>query len=293
MDKETLENLRERLEEDFKDFVEKYDPDEESNDYPNTPKDITFFSPRKIYAAILFLDLRGFTAWLDGKTKMVSAVKVLYPYFRLAANTIKSHDGSIEKFTGDGIMAVLGAPEGDVTACKNALECAIDIAAVLDHALNPFLAEKKLDTIEWAIGIEYGLNYVTKAGAYNKDGKVYNLLNSVSKAANHASKIECETPPGKILVGEKLYNTIDKDDELQKEFEFFKEVTGVKTYLFKKRWEPEEEEAKMTNWQEILSNIRDKNRSTLVTGPSGSLYRTDKVPSTLGNRPQPWRRHGR
>lgn len=269
MDKETLDKLSERLKEDFESFEENLKIDEESNQYPKTPGEIPFYRPRKLYTAVLFLDLRGFTSWLDGKTKMVSAVKVLYPYFRLVAEIIKKHEGSIEKFTGDGVMAVLGAPEGDVTACKSALECAIDIAAVLDHALNPFLAEKELDTIEWAMGIEYGLNYVTKAGAYNKDGKKYNLLNSVSKAANHASKLEGKAQANQILVGQGLYDKLPDNDDFKEELVYIGllQETGKKAYVFKKRWPPEETE---------------ENKSEAASGIP-SLLMNQKVPSVRSN----------
>lgn len=288
MDKETLDKLRERLENDFKEFEEKYEPDEVSNDYPNTPKDITFWSPRKIYAATLFLDLRGFTAWLDGKTKMVSAIKVLYPYFRLVAQIIKGYSGSIEKFTGDGLMAVLGAPEGDITACKNALECAVDIAAVLDHALNPFLEKNNLDKIQWGMGIEYGLTYVTKVGAHNENGKKYNLLNSVSKAANHASKLEGKAQANQILVGQNLYDKIPDDDELKEELLFagvWDKIDGKNFYTLKKRWDPNNEKDESEGKAEKFSAY-----SNQVVQPFS--IKTPNRANTSNIEPPPYRRYG-
>lgn len=82
-------------------------------------------------AAILFLDLRGFT---EAAARMTPSalIALLGEYQRLAVGAIRRHGGSIDKFLGDGILASFGAVQPDPAHVANALTAVDAVLAEVD-----------------------------------------------------------------------------------------------------------------------------------------------------------------
>jgi adenylate cyclase len=78
----------------------------------------------EIEATIMFSDIYNFTTYSEGKHPK-ELVKDLNEYFNYITNTILEHNGLLDKYTGDGLMAVFGAPiprkDHAYLACKTAL----------------------------------------------------------------------------------------------------------------------------------------------------------------------------
>lgn len=72
-------------------------------------------------AAVLFVDLRGFTD-LAARVEPTEAIRVLSEYQRRIVPIIREHGGIIDKFLGDGIMATYGAAEPNPTYAADALK---------------------------------------------------------------------------------------------------------------------------------------------------------------------------
>lgn len=101
------------------------------------------------FLVILFSDIRNFTSHTEANPPDM-VIKDLNRWFTEAVEAINSHGGVVDKFVGDGIMAVFGL-DGDTDACANAIRCAREMQQRLDR-LGPDLCAP----MEVGIGIHKG-----------------------------------------------------------------------------------------------------------------------------------------
>src|SRR5207248_7119934 len=83
--------------------------------------DIAQGSEREV--AILFADIRGFTALAEGRLPY-DVVFVLNRYFAAMGRAIETAGGRVDKFIGDGVMALFGIESGSQAGCREALAAA-------------------------------------------------------------------------------------------------------------------------------------------------------------------------
>jgi class 3 adenylate cyclase len=88
--------------------------------------DTPFSIARYQAAAVLFVDMIGFTAYSSGKTP-AAVIAMLRDLLALLSASVFSHRGSVDKFLGDGLMAVFGLPLPSSHDATNAALCALDI----------------------------------------------------------------------------------------------------------------------------------------------------------------------
>ena len=69
---------------------------------------------------ILFADLRGFTSWPKSRLPY-DVVFVLYRYFEAVGQAVEGNNGHIDKFIGDGVMALFGIADDPARAAVDAL----------------------------------------------------------------------------------------------------------------------------------------------------------------------------
>jgi len=86
---------------------------------------------KRVEAAILNVDLRGFTAYASGKDAE-NVLGLLIAYQKRIVGIIQSHGGSIDKFMGDGIMATFGAVRANDTYAADAMRAVDAIIAETD-----------------------------------------------------------------------------------------------------------------------------------------------------------------
>jgi adenylate cyclase len=75
---------------------------------------------------VLFLDIQGFTSFAE-KHRPVEVVEYLNGLFSVTTEIVNRHHGIVNKFLGDGFMAIFGAPIADATACRNAVAASLEI----------------------------------------------------------------------------------------------------------------------------------------------------------------------
>ncbi|MEX3011166.1 adenylate/guanylate cyclase domain-containing protein [Hoeflea sp. TYP-13] len=110
--------------------------------------------PREHKAAVLFADLVSFTTWAENRPPQ-ETIDVLRQVHSLLAETIFRHEGTLDKFIGDGLMATFGTPEPTERDAINALTAAVEMADVF-RVWRQSPAGASAQTLELAIGVHYG-----------------------------------------------------------------------------------------------------------------------------------------
>lgn len=132
---------------------------------------------------IFFSDLRGFTSFSENKLPY-DVVFVLNQYFRSMGKIIEQHNGFIDKFIGDGIMAIFGLKEDIGAAAKNAVRASLKMNEQL-ALINEFLAEEISSPLEIRVGLHSGHAIVGELG-YGKAAHV----TAIGDVVNTASRLE-------------------------------------------------------------------------------------------------------
>lgn len=110
--------------------------------------------PREHNAAVLFADIISFTAWAETRSPRETIV-VLREVHQLLAETIFKHDGTLDKFIGDGLMATFGTPEPSRRDAINALSAAVEMVAAFE-AWRQARKDTDAGELKLAIGVHYG-----------------------------------------------------------------------------------------------------------------------------------------
>jgi adenylate cyclase len=103
---------------------------------------------------VLFSDIRGFTAHSE-KGEAEAIVATLNEYFSRMVEIVFKHHGTLDKFVGDMVMALFGAPLNDASHADHAVEAAIEMVAEL-KALNARWAAEGKPPLDIGIGINSG-----------------------------------------------------------------------------------------------------------------------------------------
>jgi adenylate cyclase len=137
--------------------------------------------------AILFSDIRDFTPFAESHLPY-DVMHILGRYFRRMGDAVLRHHGYIDKYMGDGIMALFGLERATpVEACLDAVAAGL---TMLDHLreLNLYLA-KHFDTeFRIGVGVHVGSVIVGEMGHPRKM-----QFTAIGDAVNVASRIECAT----------------------------------------------------------------------------------------------------
>ncbi|MFN4311528.1 MAG: adenylate/guanylate cyclase domain-containing protein [Ferrovibrio sp.] len=136
--------------------------------------------------AILFADLRGFTKLSESKLPY-DVVFVLNQYFKTMGEAVEGAGGRLDKFIGDGVMALFGIEEGPEEGCRRALDAARRMAMGLSR-LNEALKMDLDQMLKLGIGIHCGPAIVGEMG----HGSAMHLT-AIGDAVNTASRLESAT----------------------------------------------------------------------------------------------------
>ena len=136
--------------------------------------------------AVLFADLRAFTRLAEGLLPY-DVVFILNQYFKAMGEAIEQQGGRIDKFIGDGIMALYGLEHGPERACRDALAGARAMSAALTR-LNQRLADDLREPLRIGIGLHVGPVILGQMG-YGRA----TTLTAIGDTVNVASRLEALT----------------------------------------------------------------------------------------------------
>lgn len=151
--------------------------------------------------SILVSDLRGFTRMTESMDSR-KVLRILNRYLETMTDIILRHSGTIDEFTGDGILVFFGAPRSFEDHVRRAVFCAIEMQGVMDEfnkeGLNLGLPELKM-----GIGINSGELVVGNIGSTRR--KKYGAVGS---PINVAFRVQSQTSGGEILVTAPVHDQV-------------------------------------------------------------------------------------
>jgi adenylate cyclase len=104
---------------------------------------------------VLFSDIRGFTT-ITERGQPEAIVDMLNEYFTKMVEIVFRYDGTLDKFVGDMVMALFGAPVNDPQHADHAVEAALDMVAELQKLNEGWAREGRLADLDIGIGINTG-----------------------------------------------------------------------------------------------------------------------------------------
>ncbi len=147
---------------------------------------------------MLFSDIRGFTSSSDGRPAQ-EVVNTLNEYFEVMVDVLFKYHGTLDKFVGDEIIGLFGAPIALDDAPFKGVACAISMLEALSE-FNRTRAAEGLAPIEIGIGINTG-NVIT--GAIGSTRALQ--WTAIGDAMNVASRLVNVAQRGEIIISEDTY----------------------------------------------------------------------------------------
>jgi class 3 adenylate cyclase len=156
---------------------------------------------------VVFCDLRGFTAFSE-LTEPEEVMSVLREYHKVLGHLIHKHEGTVERFTGDGIMVFFNDPVPCTDPCLRAARMAVEMRAQVTALLEQW--RKLGHELGFGVGIAHG--YATLGPIGFEDRLDYGAVGTV---VNLAARLCAEARNGQILVDPKVRTAIETQAELE------------------------------------------------------------------------------
>ena len=155
---------------------------------------------RRLGMAVLFLDISGFSGRPSETTDEQSLLlKVLNLFFTEMVRIAEDYGGTVEKNTGDGLMAYFEDGGGDPpeSGCKRAVAASLTMMAANESLIRPILDATPVPDIKFRVSIDYGWVTIARLGAARR----FNANVAIGATANFACKMLGFASPGDIVIG--------------------------------------------------------------------------------------------
>lgn len=159
---------------------------------------------------VFFSDIRGFTAFSE-KRSPEEVVEMLNEYFEVMVKIINSYGGVVDKFIGDAIMAVWGAPQSTDRDAHQAVRACLEMRRALE-----FLNEKRIARNQPPINIGMGLHAGSAiSGTIGSDERMEYTV--IGNTVNTASRIEASTKAfgADLLISDSVIEKIGDDFQIE------------------------------------------------------------------------------
>ena len=155
---------------------------------------------RKI--TVVFLDLRGFTAFAE-TSEPEEVMDVLHEYHAEMGKLILEHEGTLERFTGDGMMIFFNDP----VTVPNPTDRAIRMALAMRNQVGTLIAKWRKRGYELDFGVGIAEGYAT-IGSIGFEGRWdYGAIGTVT---NLAARLCGEAQPGQLLISQRLLGMVEE-----------------------------------------------------------------------------------
>ncbi|PYN31156.1 MAG: adenylate/guanylate cyclase domain-containing response regulator [Candidatus Rokuibacteriota bacterium] len=156
---------------------------------------------------VVFLDLRGFTSFAE-TSEPEEVMGVLREYHAEMGRLILEHEGTLERFTGDGMMIFFNDP----VLLPDAPERAVRMAVAMRQRVDELLARWKKRGYDLDFGVGIAQGYAT-IGAIGFEGRLdYGAIGTVT---NLAARLCGEAQPRQILISQRVYGGVEDSVEVE------------------------------------------------------------------------------
>lgn len=176
---------------------------------PYVPKAVTYrilegkgsLPSERSEATIIFIDIRGFTRLAD-QLDPEKANEIINNIFEPIVGLIDKYGGSVNKFLGDGIMAIFGTPFSHEDDPERAARASLEIMKSIEEN-GKIKIGNKAKNLKARIGINTGLCIFGEIGSASR--KEFTVIGDT---VNLASRLQVNATPGKVLISEKTFQRI-------------------------------------------------------------------------------------
>jgi adenylate cyclase len=151
---------------------------------------------------VMFFDIRDFTAFAE-KRSAEEVVEYLNKIFDAAVDAIVKHRGIVNKFLGDGFMAVFGAPTSEGNTCAAAVDAGLEVLARIDA----LAAAGRIPPTRVGLGLHAGQAIVGNIGSTRR--KEYTVIGDVVNVASRVEALNKELG-SRMLVTEQVWSAAGK-----------------------------------------------------------------------------------
>ncbi|MGB8507610.1 MAG: adenylate/guanylate cyclase domain-containing protein, partial [Pyrinomonadaceae bacterium] len=144
---------------------------------------------------VLFADIRGFTR-ISEHAPPEQVVRLLNRHFSAMSEIIFARGGTLDKYLGDGLMALFGAPQASPDDACNAVSAAVEMQREME-IINEGLSAENLGEIHIGVGLHTGVATVGYIGSERRSE-----YTAIGDTVNLASRLEANALPGQILLSE-------------------------------------------------------------------------------------------
>ncbi len=155
-------------------------------------------SGKRIQGSVLFADISGFTQ-ISEDINPEELVTMLNRYFSIITRACELNGGMVDKYMGDGVMLVFGAPDPDEEHAFHAIRCALLIQRLVEHE-NRERGKQGLFPVKFRVGLNTGVMLAGNMGSRQRMD--YTV---VGDTVNLASRICGITNSGKIVISREMY----------------------------------------------------------------------------------------
>lgn len=157
---------------------------------------------------VFFSDIRGFTP-MSEKMMPDEIARLLTEYFTEMVEIVFEHGGTLDKFMGDAIMALWGAPIAHEDDADRAMRAAVEMQQILAD-LNGKWAEQGRQQVQIGIGINFGEVFAGNIGSEQR--LEYTVIGD---AVNVASRLCSKAGPGDILMSEPFFKALQSPPKVE------------------------------------------------------------------------------
>ena len=164
------------------------------------PENLVLSGERR-QVTVLFCDVRGFTP-MSERLAPEEVVLLLNDFYTLMIETTFKYDGTLDKFLGDAVMAVFGAPMAHPDHSARAIRTALAMQEGIT-GLNERRVRDGKEAISVGIGVSAGEAVAGTVGT--EDRMEYTVIGD---SVNLAARLESNAKPGQILISHRTYERV-------------------------------------------------------------------------------------